>query len=113
MLTIQKHLMVECKCENSIFIADLEGLSVLNFANPLMAQIVRKILQIGRGRCRSFFVLNVPTAFSVLWSMVQPFLDESMKAKVVITRDRTHENLKAMIADSQLESRYGGTMGDF
>jgi len=57
---------------------------------------------------RSFY-LNASWGQNTAYKMVSPFLDPVIRAKIVITSDKTHPGIFELFHPSQIEKRFGGT----
>ena len=75
----------------------------------LVKGVISYMSQIARGRARTVFMVNAPTAISFVWNTLRYFFDENTQQKVQFTTANTNPVLLQMVHPSQLEERYGGT----
>jgi hypothetical protein len=64
---------------------------------------------------RRVFVINAPKIFSILYSMVEPFMHERTRSKIQIFSHDSVQWKAALLTDidpDQLPAMYGGTMTD-
>jgi hypothetical protein len=109
-LFASEHLFVDGKCENIIMIINMLGVGVFSIGYKLIAQLVPTLPYLFRGRVRRSFIVNAPTTFAAIWKVTKPFLDESMLAKITITRQAGCDELHEMVESDQLEESMGGSM---
>lgn len=90
-------------------IGDMSGWSLSeNFSLPI-SQIMAQMLQDHYPEClRYAFVINNPWAFSAAWSLISPFLEERVKAKVHVWGSKREKLLDYIDAD-QLDKEMGGS----
>jgi len=91
-----------------VAIADMKGWSLSeNFSLPV-SQILAQMLQDHYPETlRYAFVINNPFAFSAAWSLISPFLEDRVKAKVHVWGKKM-ERLLDYIPAANLEKEFGG-----
>ena len=62
---------------------------------------------------KTFYIINAPWFFNMLWAIVRPFLDTVTANKFVILGSDYIEKLREAIDDSQIPSEFGGSRKDF
>jgi len=61
-----------------------------------------------KARLFKMFVLNASFIVRILWGLVESFMDPNTKAKLCLTSEGTHQELRDLAHPSQLEKVYGG-----
>lgn len=57
-----------------------------------------------------FYIINAPWAFSAVWAVIRPWLDEVTVAKIdIISGKQVKEKLLAQIEPQNLPTEFGGT----
>ncbi|KAG6330452.1 hypothetical protein ID866_8640 [Astraeus odoratus] len=96
--------------ETSCTILDLYGVSLTNFYK--VKDYVFQTAGIGQDRypeCMGkFYIINAPWAFSAVWSIIKPWLDEVTVAKIDILGANYKEKLLAQIPAENLPADLGG-----
>ena len=61
------------------------------------------------------FIINAPSALSIAYSIIRPFMDEVTRNKAVIYSSREHWQpaIEALIDKEQIPMQYGGLAPDF
>ena len=85
--------MLPGKIENIVFVNDKRDLGDFSINYKLLKAIIGYTTGIFRGRVRTFFVVNAPTTFSVLWKAVSYLLDEASARKIQVTSGNIAEDL--------------------
>ncbi|KAF8728334.1 hypothetical protein AX14_006776 [Amanita brunnescens Koide BX004] len=97
--------------ETSCTILDLGGVSLTNFYR--VKDYVMKAASIGQDRypetMGKFYIINAPWAFSAVWAVVRPWLDEVTVSKINILGSGYKEELLKQIPADCLPKDYGGT----
>lgn len=97
--------------ETSCTILDLSGVSLSNFYR--VKDYVMRASSIGQDRypeCMGrFYIINAPWAFSAVWSMIKPWLDEVTVSKIDILGSGYKSTLLEQIAPESLPKELGGT----
>lgn len=98
--------------ETSCTIMDLAGVSVTSFYR--VKDYVFQAAGIGQDRypeCMGkFYIINAPWAFSTVWSIVKPWLDEVTVAKIdIVSSGMVKEKLLSQIPAENLPAEFGGT----
>lgn len=98
--------------ETSCTIMDLAGVSISAFFR--VKDYVAKASQIGQDyypECMGrFYIINAPWAFSTVWSIVRPWLDEVTVKKIdIVSSDKVKERLLTQIPAENLPVEFGGT----
>ena len=97
--------------ETSCTILDLKGVSLTNFYR--VKDYVMQATSIGQDRypeCMGkFYIINAPWAFSAVWSVVKPWLDEVTVAKIDILGAGYKDILLKQIPEENLPKELGGT----
>jgi len=92
-------------------ILDLNGVSLTNFYR--VKDYVMKAASIGQDRypeCMGkFFIINAPWAFSAVWSIIRPWLDEVTVSKIDIIGGGFKDKLLSQIEPQNLPKEFGGT----
>ena len=98
----------------SITILDLEGMGMKDFVGECIEYVRRCSEFTGQHypeRAGFVFVINVPFFFSVIWKVVQPWVDEVTLKKISIIRGK-QEVFDALLQKIPIENippQYGGT----
>jgi hypothetical protein len=98
--------------EQSIVIIDMEGVTVSTLTGEVTS-IMRTIMKIDQDHYPELMdkclIINAPTTFRIIFSMVQVFLDTRTQKKIVLLPRDYREELLKYISPENLEERYGGT----
>lgn len=96
--------------ETSCTILDLGGVSLTNFYR--VKDYVFAASSIGQDRypeCMGkFYIINAPWAFSGVWSLIKPWLDEVTVSKIEILGSGYKDKLLAQIPAENLPAEFGG-----
>jgi len=97
----------------SIYIIDLEGMSIFDFAGEVVEFVKRTAKFTGEhypARSATIFVVNVPSWFNIIWKVVSPIVDDVTKDKVRILRGKANilKALKKKIPIENIPPEYGG-----
>jgi hypothetical protein len=91
-------------------VLDLGGVSLTNFYR--VKDYISAASSIGQNRypetMGKFFIINAPWAFSAVWAIVKPWLDEVTIAKVVILGANYKDALMEQIPKENLPKEFGG-----
>lgn len=79
---VEQFMMKPGQIENIVFVNDQRDLGVFSINYTLLKAIISYVTGVFRGRVRTFFVMNAPTTFSVLWNAVSYFFDEASARKI-------------------------------
>lgn len=97
--------------ETSCTILDLKDVSLSNFYR--VKDYVMQAASIGQDRypeCMGkFYIINAPWAFSAVWAIIKPWLDEVTVAKVDILGSGYKAVLLKQIPAENLPKEFGGT----
>ena len=97
--------------ETSCTILDLKDVSLTSFYR--VKDYVMQAASIGQDRypeCMGkFYIINAPWAFSAVWSVVKPWLDEVTVAKIDILGAGYKDILLKQIPEENLPKELGGT----
>lgn len=92
-------------------ILDLQGVSITNFYN--VKDYVFAASSIGQDRypetLGKFYIINAPWAFSAVWTVIKPWLDEVTVKKINILGSGYKDELLKQIPPENLPKQYGGT----
>lgn len=92
-------------------ILDLQGVSLSNFYR--VKDYVSEASKIGQDRYPEimgrFYIINAPWAFSAVWAMIKPWLDEVTVSKIEILGSAYKDKLLAQIPAENLPKDIGGT----
>jgi len=97
----------------SIYILDLEGMSIFDFTGEVVEFVKRTAKFTGEhypARSATIFVVNVPSWFNIIWKVVSPIVDDVTKDKVRILRGKANilKALKKKIPIENIPPEYGG-----
>ena len=96
--------------ETSCTILDLNGVSISNFYR--VKDYVMQMSAIGQDRypetMGKFYIINAPWAFSAVWSIIKPWLDEVTVSKIDILGRDYKGKLLAQIPAENLPKEFGG-----
>jgi len=96
--------------ETSCTILDLYNVSLSNFYR--VKDYVMQASSIGQDRypeCMGkFYIINAPWAFSAVWSIIKPWLDEVTVSKIDILGSSYKEKLLEQIPEENLPKEFGG-----
>jgi len=97
--------------ETSCTILDLGGVSLSNFYR--VKDYVSQASAIGQNRypetMGKFYIINAPWAFSAVWAVIKPWLDEVTVSKISILGGSYKKDLLAQIPAENLPKEFGGT----
>jgi hypothetical protein len=97
--------------ETSCTILDLYNVSLSNFYR--VRDFVMQAASIGQDRypeCMGkFYIINAPWAFSAVWSVIKPWLDEVTVAKIEILGSSYKDKLLEQILSENLPKELGGS----
>lgn len=102
--------------QRSIYIIDLEGIRMGDFVGEVV-DFVKKASALSAThypeRAGYVFVINVPSWFRFIWSVIKPWVDEVTLEKIYILRgeEEIRQNLLERIDIHNLPEDYGGTAG--
>jgi len=92
-------------------IMDLQGVSLSNFYR--VKDYVMATASLGQNRypeiMGKFYIINAPWAFSAVWAIIRPWLDEVTVSKIDIIGASYREKLLAQIPAENLPKDLGGT----
>lgn len=91
---------------------DLAGVSITSFYR--VKEYVFQAARIGQDRypeCMGkFYIINAPWAFTSVWSIIKPWLDEVTVAKIdIVSSASVKERLLSQIPAENLPIEFGGT----
>ncbi|EPS95002.1 hypothetical protein FOMPIDRAFT_1062919 [Fomitopsis schrenkii] len=96
--------------ETSCTILDLNGVSISNFYR--VKDYVMQMSAIGQDRypetMGKFYIINAPWAFSAVWSIIKPWLDEVTVSKIDILGRDYKGKLLTQIPAENLPKEFGG-----
>jgi CRAL/TRIO domain len=91
-------------------IMDLQGVSLSNFYR--VKDYVMATASLGQNRypeiMGKFYIINAPWAFSAVWTMIKPWLDEVTVSKIDIVGSNYRDKLLAQIPVENLPKDLGG-----
>ncbi|KAH7904254.1 CRAL-TRIO domain-containing protein, partial [Hygrophoropsis aurantiaca] len=97
--------------ETSCTILDLNNVSLTNFYR--VKDYVSHAASIGQDRypesMGKFYIINAPWAFSTVWALIKPWLDEVTVSKIEILGSSYKDKLLAQITPENLPKEFGGT----
>ncbi|EGR29409.1 hypothetical protein IMG5_156020 [Ichthyophthirius multifiliis] len=107
---IKKHMFVNGKIENWIFIIDVKEKGIFDL--PLKAlNIIIQTMQINfGGHLEKMFVLNPSFGLNTSWSIIEKMIDEEAAAKITFAKKGKMEKLYEQIPKEQVQKQYGGNM---
>jgi len=120
-LEIVKRIMKEHSTEEKIIssgalVVDMEGLALTQFAAKEIIEVILSATQTFEANYPYFLkraiVVNAPKIFTVLWSLMKPFLSEATLATVQIygfNSDEWKQTLRSFLPVEQIPARYGGS----
>jgi len=97
------------RIENRILIYDCADLGVMNFPYALVKASLGVMSNQYKQRPRAIFIVNAPTTFSTVYTVLSQLIDSSVTAKIKIVSENTSDELKELIHADQLEEKYGGS----
>ena len=96
--------------ETSCTILDLYNVSLANFYR--VKDVVMEAARIGQDRypesMGKFYIVNAPWAFSAVWTIIKPWLDEVTVAKIDILGSAYKDKLLEQIPAEHLPRQLGG-----
>ena len=96
--------------ETSCTILDLANVSLSNFYR--VKDYVMQAAKIGQDRypetMGKFFIINAPWAFTAVWQVIKPWLDEVTVAKIDILGSSYKDKLLAQVPAENLPKEFGG-----
>lgn len=106
---ITKEMMIPGQVENWIVITDLAKRSLMDLPVSELKQLI-KLLQ-DNFRCRMVvnYIVNAPTALTMLWGIVKVVIEEHTLKKLRILKSGLIEEMRTHFAPHQYEVKYGGS----
>ncbi|KAJ3567684.1 hypothetical protein NP233_g6207 [Leucocoprinus birnbaumii] len=96
--------------ETSCTIMDLSGVSMKAFYD--VSDYVRAAASIGQDRypetMGKFYIINAPWAFTAVWALIKPWLDEVTVKKINILGSGYQKELIKQIGEDNLPKEFGG-----
>ena len=106
---MQDKMMIPGKIENLIMICDMEGCNVFSINYSLLSGIIKFMTNALKGINRTFIIVNAPLTFAMVSKVVNVFLDETTRRKIMLTRDSVvSDDFKDLIHPKMLEKQFGG-----
>lgn len=109
---IYKYMLKEGQIENLIQIMDGRGVGVSSIPLSMMKHGLGFLTNMNKGRARTIFCLNCPSAVSILWNIIRHLLDENTQKKVQFSNSNTCSELFRLVQPDMIEKRYGGNAPD-
>nr|XP_006811138.1 PREDICTED: SEC14-like protein 2-like [Saccoglossus kowalevskii] len=97
------------------YIMDLEGLGTKHLWKPGldMFNLENTLLQDNYPEClKVIYIVRAPKIFPVIYSLVEPFLDDKMRKKIHVLGQNFQSTLLKTIPAESLPVHWGGTMTD-
>ena len=102
-------MMIPGKIENIIMICDMADTNIFSLNYSLLTGIIKFMTNALKGINRNFIILNAPLTFAMISKVVNVFLDETTKKKIILTGESTvPDEIKELIHPKMLEKKYGG-----
>lgn len=76
------HMCKDGSVENCLLVVNMKEQNVLNIPYKLMRGVLGYVSAIVKGKMRGIYVINAPTTFSMLWTVIKGFIDENTAKKV-------------------------------
>mmetsp|Transcript_17097 Transcript_17097/g.28945 ORF Transcript_17097/g.28945 Transcript_17097/m.28945 type:complete len:322 (-) Transcript_17097:2207-3172(-) len=100
--------------EKQILVMDVKNVSIqMDF---VAMNVFKRSLQIDEScypeRLQTMFMINAPALFTVLWSLVKPWIDPVTVQKIRILGSNYQDVLKEFIDEDHIPVEYGGTKED-
>ena len=95
--------------ENWIIVIDFEKMGLTEIPYKQVGGFISTLQNQYRCTSARIFILNVNWAFSIIWKVVNKFLEGHTKKKITTTSQNTNELLQELVAPEQLEEKYGGS----
>ena len=83
-------LLVPGKVENWNLILDLNSLAISKLPIKFMIKFIQLLQDHEKCRTKLFFVLNVTFAIRLVYRILSPFIDDSIKENLKLSKDNTH-----------------------
>ncbi|RHY33329.1 hypothetical protein DYB32_001704, partial [Aphanomyces invadans] len=97
----------------SVTVLDVNGIGFYDLAGDVLLFVRQATGFVSANypeRSAQIFIVNVPTWFNMVWSVVSPMIDPVTKEKIRICKGRAvKEELLKSIAEDQLPADYGGS----
>ena len=98
---------------SSIYVIDLEGLSMLDFVGDAVSFVRRAVRSTSLHypeRAGCVYVVNAPSWFGAIWTVVKPLLDEVTLKKIWVLRrgEDVFAALRVRISEDMIPPEYGG-----
>ena len=120
----QEHMIQRCKLasvkhgkliEKQVIVMDMKNVSMqIDF---VALRIFKRTLNIDEScypeRLQVLFMINAPYTFSVLWSVIRPWIDPITVNKFRILGSSYLRTMKEFIDEDQIPVEYGGTREKF
>lgn len=109
----QWQYLVRDDLQNSIYVIDLKGIRFGDFVGEVVDFVKKASVQSAQHypeRAGYVFVINVPSWFKVIWTVLKPLVDESTLEKIYILRgaESIRKNMEERIPMETIPSDYGG-----
>jgi hypothetical protein len=104
-----QNMIVLGKVETWVIIQDLKDVGASQIPVKMLKKMSERLSIYYTQRLLRSFSINVPTAISMLWSVVKVFIEEETRHKIVIMKNGWQETLAECIDLENLEQKYGGT----
>lgn len=92
-------------------IVDLHGVGVKHMKSTIY-KFLKQLAQINQSYYPEFLgrllIINAPSAFSVAWKMIRPWLADRVRAKISIHNNIPYNELLSLIDKENLPKEYGG-----
>lgn len=95
--------------ENIVLVMNMAEFSFQKAPIYIAKHLINSIGANYKGHARAVFLVNAPTAFSMVWNTIKYFLDENQVRKVKIVSANSCPSLLELAAPNQLEEKFGGT----
>mmetsp|Transcript_37466 Transcript_37466/g.27619 ORF Transcript_37466/g.27619 Transcript_37466/m.27619 type:complete len:168 (-) Transcript_37466:105-608(-) len=107
-----RKMMLPGQIESWIVLIDFGKLSLFQIPYKNLKGIIGMLQSQYRCRSAKIFILNISTAFSVIWNTVKGFIEEHTKKKMTITKQHTDAEMWEYFHPLQVPVRYGGEGAD-
>jgi len=108
----QEYYFVPGKVENWIIMIDASGCGLLNFPFKIFKKIIQVTSINFPSTLEKIYIMNPSQTIVASWYLIQSLLDPITSKKIALMKKTEYSQLLNKISQSQIETRYGGTLAD-
>jgi hypothetical protein len=104
------------RIETSLTIVDMKNLSLMSLAKGKVREFGERLTRIAQSHfpetLGQLFFVNAPTFFSIIWSIIKPWLNEHTRKRITILSSNGHQELAKVVDPDKLHVYFGGNCHD-